>query len=194
MLTWVYSNLGTPASYRTMDGFGVHAYKWINKQGDVNYVKFQWKSQQGIKSLRPDQVTEMQGKDFNHLTNDLMLKLVDVITSKWTFMWRYCLRRRWSKLDYNGLDATKVWLNVPDQKVGTMTLNRLPENFSDTEQSRYFSPSESNSWYRAIGRPFAARSFVCLFRYAAYRLGANLFQLPVNRPLTPVINHNQNGF
>ena len=57
MLTWVYSNLGTPASYRTMDGFGVHAYKWINKQGDVNYVKFQWKSQQGVKSLRPDQVT-----------------------------------------------------------------------------------------------------------------------------------------
>lgn len=71
MLTWVYSNLGTPASYRTMDGFGVHAYKWINKQGDVNYVKFQWKSQQGIESLRPDEVTAMQGKDFNHLTNDL---------------------------------------------------------------------------------------------------------------------------
>ena len=98
------------------------------------------------------------------------------------------------KLDYNGLDATKVWLNVPDQKVGTMTLNRLPENFFlDTEQSA-FSPSnlipgiEPSEDRLLQGRLFAYSDT------QLYRLGANLFQLPVNRPLTPVSNHNQNGF
>ncbi|MDW2239126.1 catalase, partial [Vibrio sp. 1565-1] len=193
MLTWVYSNLGTPASYRTMDGFGVHAYKWINQQGDVNYVKFQWKSQQGIKSLRPNEVTEMQGKDFNHLTNDLYAEIGRGNYPKWDLYVKVLSPEALSKLDYNGLDATKVWLNVPDRKVGTMTLNRLPENFFlDTEQSA-FAPSnlipgiEPSEDRLLQGRVFA---------YAdtqLYRLGANLFQLPVNRPLTSVSNHNQNG-
>ncbi|WP_162808232.1 catalase [Vibrio splendidus] len=193
MLTWVYSNLGTPASYRTMDGFGVHAYKWINKQGDVNYVKFQWKSQQGIKSLRPDQVTEMQGKEFNHLTNDLYAEIGRRNYPKWDLYVKILSPEALIKLDYNGLDATKVWLNVPDQKVGTMTLNRLPENFFlDTEQSA-FSPSNLIPGIEpSEDRLLQGR----LFAYAdtqLYRLGANLFQLPVNRPLAPVSSHNQNG-
>ncbi|MCG9751750.1 catalase [Vibrio brasiliensis] len=193
MLTWVYSNLGTPASYRTMDGFGVHAYKWINKQGDVNYVKFQWKSQQGIESLRPDEVTAMQGKDFNHLTNDLYKEIGRGNFPKWDLYVKVLSPESLSKLDYNGLDATKVWLNVPDQKVGTMTLNRLPENFFlDTEQSA-FAPSNLIAGIEpSEDRLLQGR----LFAYAdtqLYRLGVNLFQLPVNRPLAPVNNHNQNG-
>ncbi len=112
MLTWVYSNLGTPASYRTMDGFGVHAYKWINKQGDVNYVKFQWKSQQGIESLRPDEATAVQGKDFNHLTNDLYKEIGRGNYPKWDLYVKVLSPEALSKLDYNGLDATKVWLTM----------------------------------------------------------------------------------
>ncbi|EGA65992.1 catalase [Vibrio brasiliensis] len=193
MLTWVYSNLGTPASYRTMDGFGVHAYKWINKQGDVNYVKFQWKSQQGIESLRPDEVTAMQGKDFNHLTNDLYKEIGRGNFPKWDLYVKVLSPESLSKLDYNGLDATKVWLNVPDQKVGTMTLNRLPENFFlDTEQSAFAPSNLIPGIEPSEDRLLQGR----LFAYAdtqLYRLGVNLFQLPVNRPLAPVNNHNQNG-
>ncbi|WP_050913970.1 catalase [Vibrio harveyi] len=193
MLTWVYSNLGTPASYRTMDGFGVHAYKWINKQGDVNYVKFQWKSQQGIESLRPDEVTAMQGKDFNHLTNDLYEEIGRGNYPKWDLHVKVLSPEALSKLDYNGLDATKVWLNVPDKKVGTMTLNRLPESFFlDTEQSAFAPSNLIPGIEPSEDRLLQGR----LFAYAdtqLYRLGANLFQLPVNRPLAPVNNHNQNG-
>lgn len=193
MLTWVYSNLGTPASYRTMDGFGVHAYKWINKQGDVNYVKFQWKSQQGIESLRPDEVTAMQGKDFNHLTNDLYKEIGRGNFPKWDLYVKVLSPESLNKLDYNGLDATKVWLNVPDQKVGTMTLNRLPDNFFlDTEQSAFAPSNLIPGIEPSEDRLLQGR----LFAYAdtqLYRLGVNLFQLPVNRPLAPVNNHNQNG-
>lgn len=55
-----------------MDGNGVHAYKLINAKGEVHYVKFHWKSQQGIKNLDPKQVTEVQGRDYSHMTHDLV--------------------------------------------------------------------------------------------------------------------------
>lgn len=71
-LTELYSDSGTPASYREMDGNGVHAYKLINAKGEVHYVKFHWKSLQGIKNLDPKQVTEVQGRDYSHMTNDLV--------------------------------------------------------------------------------------------------------------------------
>ena len=193
MLTWVYSNLGTPASYRTMNGFGVHAYKWINTQGDVNYVKFEWKSQQGVESLRPNEVAKVQSQDFNHLTNDLYTEISRGNYPKWDLYVKVLSPEELSKLDYNGLDATKVWLNVPDKKVGTMTLNRIPENFFlDTEQSAFAPSNLIPGIEPSEDRLLQGR----LFAYAdtqLYRLGANLFQLPVNRPLVTVNNHNQNG-
>ncbi len=135
----------------------------------------------------------MQGKDFNHLTNDLYAEIGRRNYPKWDLYVKVLSPEALSKLDYNGLDATKVWLNVPDQ-VGTMTLNRLPENFFlDTAEQSAFFAFESNSWYRAIGRPFAARSFVC-YADTALSLGEQApFQLPVNRPLAPVVTITKNG-
>jgi len=193
MLTWVYSNLGTPASYRTMNGFGVHAYKWINKQGDVNYVKFEWKSKQGVESLRPKDVAKKQSQDFNHLTNDLYTEISRGNYPKWDLYVKVLSPQELSKLDYNGLDATKVWLNIADKKVGTMTLNRIPENFFlETEQSAFAPSNLIPGIEPSEDRLLQGR----LFAYSdtqLYRLGANLFQLPVNRPLAQVNNHNQNG-
>ncbi|OBU16439.1 catalase [Photobacterium aquimaris] len=194
MLTWVYSNLGTPASYRTMDGFGVHAYKWINKQGDVNYVKFQWKSQQGVKSLRPNEVAEIQGKDFNHLTNDLYTEIKAGNYPKWDLYVKVLSPEQMSKLEYNGLDATKSWLNIPDKKVGTMTLNRVPDNFFlETEQAAFAPSNLIPGIEPSEDRLLQGR----LFAYAdtqMHRVGVNQFQLPINRPLDQVNNYNQDGF
>ena len=193
MLTWVYSNLGTPASYRTMNGFGVHAYKWYNTQGDVNYVKFELKSQQGIESLGPDQVVKVQSQDFNHLTNDLYTEIRRGNYPKWDLHVKVLSPEQLRKLDYNGLDATKVWLDVPDIKVGTMTLNRIPENFFlETEQSAFAPSNLIPGIEPSEDRLLQGR----LFAYAdtqLHRLSANLFQLPVNKPLATVNNHNQNG-
>jgi catalase len=193
MLSWVYSNLGTPASYREMDGFGVHAYKWINQSGEVNYVKFHWKSQQGIKNLRPNEVMAVQGKDFNHLTNDLYAQINLGNYPKWDLFVKILSPNELNSLDYNGLDATKMWLNVPEKKVGTMTLNKVPDNFFlETEQSA-FSPSnlipgiEPSEDRLLQGRLFAYSDT------QLYRLGVNLFQLPINKPKTTVYNHNQDG-
>lgn len=193
MLTWLYSNRGTPASYRTMDGFGVHAYKWVNKKGEVKYVKFQWKAQQGIKNLRPNEGVEMQGKDFSHMTNDLYSQIKAMKYPKWDLYVKVLSPNEMNKLDYNGLDATKRWLNIPEKKVGTMILNRVPDNFFlETEQSA-FAPSNLIPGIEASeDRLLQGR----LFAYSdtqLYRLGANMAQLPINRPINAVKNYNQDG-
>src|SRR6202790_4860185 len=71
MLTHMYANEGMPDSYRHMDGFGVHAFKMINAKGEVHYVKFHWKSDQGLKNIRPKDIPASIGKDWNMMTNDL---------------------------------------------------------------------------------------------------------------------------
>lgn len=193
MLTWLYSNKGTPASYRTMDGFGVHAYKWINNNGEVNYVKFQWKSQQGVKSLRPNEVSAMQAKNVNYLTDDLYTQINAGHFPKWDLYVKVLSPQQLNKLDYNGLDATKQWLDIPEQKVGTMILNRVPDNFFlETEQSAFAPSNLIPGIEPSEDRLLQGR----LFAYAdtqLYRLGANMAQLPINRAKAPVNNYHQDG-
>lgn len=162
-------------------------------KGDVNYVKFHWKSLQGIESLRPDEVVKVQGQDFNHLTNDLYTQINAGNHPKWDLYVQVLTPEQLSKLDYNGLDATKVWLDVPEKKVGTMTLNKVPDNFFlETEQSAFAPSNLIPGIEPSEDRLLQGR----LFAYAdtqLYRLGANLFQLPINRPLVEVNSHNQEG-
>lgn len=193
MLTWVYSDNGTPASLRKMDGFGVHAYKMINKSGDVKYVKFHWVSQQGIDNLSAKEVTEVQGKNFQHLTHDLYTEINKGNFPKWDLYIKTLTPSQLNNFDYNPLDATKMWLGVKETKVGTMTLNRVPDNFFQSTEQVAMAPAniipgiEPSEDKLLQGR---------VFSYAdtqMYRLGANHQQLPVNRTKVDVVNYNQDG-
>lgn len=193
MLTWVYSDYGTPASLRKMDGWGVHAYKLVNAKGEVRYAKFHWKSQQGIENLNQDQVAEVQGKDFNHLTRDLYSSINAGDYPKWDLYVKILEPKQLDDFDYNPLDATKMWLDVPEQKVGTMTLNRMPTNFfQETEQVAMAPANLIRGIEPSEDRLLQGR----VFSYAdtqLYRLGANNAQLPINRPRVDVVNYNQDG-
>ncbi|MFM4837518.1 catalase [Aeromonas veronii] len=193
MLTQVYSDLGTPASYRKMDGFGVHAYKFVNAKGDVHYVKFNWRSRQGVSSLDLDQVAKLQGQDFNHLTRDLYSAIKAGDYPKWDLAIQVLKPSQLNDFSYNPLDATKVWEGVPEQKIGTMTLNRIPDNFfQETEQSAFAPANLISGIEPSEDRLLQGR----LFAYSDtqfYRLGANHQQLPINRPLVPVVSNNQDG-
>jgi len=138
-------------------------------------------------------VVKVQSQDFNHLTNDLYTEIRRGNYPKWDLHVKVLSPEQLHKLDYNGLDATKVWLDVPDMKVGTMTLNRIPENFFlETEQSAFAPSNLIPGIEPSEDRLLQGR----LFAYAdtqLHRLSANLFQLPVNKPLVTVNNHNQNG-
>lgn len=192
-LTQLYSNEGTPASYRFMDGNGVHAYKLVNANGEVHYVKFHWKSLQGLKNLDPAQVVQTQGKDYSHLTHDLVDAINKGDFPKWDLYIQVLKPEDLAKFDFDPLDATKIWPDVPERKIGQMVLNKNVDNvFQETEQVALAPANVVPGIEPSEDRLLQGR----VFSYAdtqLYRLGANGMSLPINRPLVAVNNGNQDG-
>lgn len=192
-LTELYSNSGTPASYRTMDGNSVHAYKFINAKGDVHYVKFQWKSLQGKKNLDPLEVEKIQAIDYSHMSRDLIGAINQNNYPKWDLYIQVITPQQRAEFDFDALDATKIWPDVPEKKIGQLVLNKNPDNiFQETEQvamapSNLIPGIEPSEDKLLQGR---------LFSYAdtqLHRVGTNALSLPVNRPVARVSNINQDG-
>jgi len=193
MLTLLYSDQGTPANLRQMDGFGVHAFKWVNAKGEVTYVKFNWRSQQGHKAYTAEEAAAASAKNHSGHSADLY----DAIRAGNFPSWELCVQMipatDLDKFDFNPLDATKVWTGVPEVKVGKMTLNKVPANFFQFTEQAAFSPGlvvpgiEPSEDRLLQGR---------LFSYSdtqRYRIGANYLDFPVNRPVVAVSNNNQAG-
>lgn len=195
MLTYLYSDNGTPASLRTTDGFGVHAFKLVNKDGKVTYVKFHWKSKQGIKNFTARQAEEMAGKDFNYHTNELAKAINGGNYPSWELYVQLLDPEKLDSFTFNPVDTTKIWPTdlVPEQLVGRMTLNRMPKNFFNETERFAAAPSNMIPGIEpSEDRLLQGR----LFSYAdtqRYRLGINHQQFPINRPLATVYNHNQAG-
>ena len=195
MLTYVYGKQGVPTSYREQDGFGVHAYKLYNDKGEYKYVKFNFRSKQGVKGLNVKEAAEQQGKDFNHLTNDLYNNIYAGNFPKWDLYIQVIDPKDLGKFDFDPLDPTKIWPTelVPETKVGTLTLNRMPKNFfNETEQSAFAPGNLVPGIEPSEDRLLQGR----IFSYSdtqMYRLGVNHQQIPVNRPVIDVNNNNQDG-
>lgn len=192
-LTLLYSNEGTPAGYRFMDGNSVHAYKFVNAKGDVHYVKFHWKSLQGLKNLDPDQVVQTQGKDYAHMTHDLVTAINKGDYPKWDLYIQVLKPEELAKFAFDPLDATKIWPDVPEQKIGQMVLNKNVDNFfQETEQVAMAPSNVVPGIEPSEDRLLQGR----VFSYAdtqMYRVGANALSLPINRPRVAVNNGNQDG-
>jgi catalase len=193
MLTRLYSDEGMPDSYRHMDGFGVHAFKLVNAQGKVHYVKFHWKSRQGLHNLHPQEVAASLAKDWNLHTNDLYGALKAGDFPSWDLMIQVLEPSALAKFDFDALDDTKVWPGVPERRIGTMTLNRVPDNYFESTEESAFAPSRMVPGIEASeDRMLQGR----LFAYAdtqIYRLGANYNSLPINQPAVKVLNGDQDG-
>ncbi|NOJ69986.1 catalase [Paenibacillus alvei] len=195
MLTWLFSDLGIPANYREMDGFSVHAFKWVNADGNVIYVKYTWKSLQGVRSLTAEEAELIQAKDFNHATRDLYESIEAGEFPEWDLHVQMIDPAQSDDFDFDPLDPTKVWPEelVPMIKIGRMTLNENPANFFASVEQSAFSPSilvpgiEPSEDKLLQGR---------LFSYPdtqRYRLGANYLQIPVNCPFAQVRNYQRDG-
>ena len=195
MLTYLYSPLGIPTSLREMDGSGVHAFKFVNAEGDWKYVKFTWKSRQGNHGMTPQEAAKVQSTDFNHLTDDLYTHLDAGDDPVWDLYIQILDPSQLNSFDFNPLDTTKLWPEdlIPARKVGELTLNRTPDNFFQETEQAAMSPAnlvpgvEPSEDRMLQGRLFA---YVDAQRY---RLGANFMQLPVNAPKKEVHNNHQDG-
>ena len=195
MLTYLFSDQGTPASFRTMDGFGVNAFKWVNAKDEVFYVKYKWRSLQGLKNNTDEEAKMISGMEPAALTKDLLEAIKNGAYPSWELMVQVLKPEELRKFDFDPLDDTKVWPEsmVPFQAVGKMTLNRFPENFFESTEQVAFNvgsyvpgiePSEDKMLQ---GRNFSYSDT------QRHRLGVNYQQLPVNQPRRPVSNDNQEG-
>ncbi|GFN32814.1 catalase [Paenibacillus xylaniclasticus] len=141
MLTWLFSNEGTPANYRQMNGCSVHAFKWVNAEGKQTYVKYHWKPKQGTVNFTPSEAAELQTSDFSHATRDLYASIELGRCPQWELYVQLAAREAGEALPpLASLDPTKEWPKeqFPLVKVGTMTLNQNPVNyFLEVEQSAF---------------------------------------------------------
>lgn len=195
MLTWVFSDRGTPASYRMMEGFGVNTYKWVNSDGKAIYIKYHWKPKLGVKNFDRQDATRIAGEDPDYLTRDLW----DAI-ARGEFV-EYELNVQIMEISdelnqtFDPLDPTKTWPEdkFPLMPVGKMILNRNPDNFFTQVEQAAFCPANL-----VHGVEFSDDKLLQgrTFSYAdtqRYRLGANFHELPTNRPLAPVANNQRDG-
>ena len=194
MLSQVYTDLGTPAGYQFMDGNSVHALRLVNDEGDIVFAKFRWKSQQGVKTLT---ATEADEQPFNFATDSLYQTINAGNHPKWDLHAIILEPEDIERLDFNPFDATKDWAETGSVfktvKIGTMTLNEVPDNFFASTEQAAFSPGVLVPGIEASpDRLLQGR----LFSYAdtqRYRIGANYQMLPVNAPKVRVRNGNQDG-
>lgn len=189
------SDYGIPANYREMNGSGVHAFKWINDKNEVVYVKYTWKSKQGERNLSAEEASKIQGGDFQHATADLYDNIKNGNFPKWDLYVQMLSAAEFDKLDYDPLDATKIW-NEKDAKsvlVGTMTLNRVPDNFFEYTEQSAFSPGTLVPGIEPSEDKLLQGRLFSYFDTERYRIGANFQKLPVNAPVVIVNSNNQDG-
>jgi len=191
--TILMSDRGTPASYRHMDGFSSHTFSWINAAGERVWVKYHFKTRQGIKNFTAEQATAMAGIDPDHATRDLYASIQDGDFPSWRVCVQILTEEQAANLGHDPFDLTKVWSQKthPLIEIGDLTLNRNPENFfAETEQAA-FTPANI-----VPGIGFSPDKMLQgrLFAYGdahRYRLGANHAHLPINRPHATVENNYQ---
>jgi catalase len=137
MFSLVLSPRGIPASYRTMQGFGVDTYKWVNAAGETKLVKYHWLPKQGVKSWTEDDAAVQQGRELGVHTKDLYEAIADGDYPEWELAVQIMDDHDHPELDWDPLDDTKVWPenDVPVRRIGRMVLDRSPENFfAESEQ------------------------------------------------------------
>lgn len=195
-LTWLFSDYGIPANYRQMEGNGVHAYKWVNEQGQVTYVKYKWVPQQQIANLTQEQANQIQSTSVEHATLDLYQAIESGNFPKWDLYVQMLKKEDFELLDFNPVDVTKVWPESVAKliHVGTMTLNQNPTNyFQQVEQAAYSPATLVPGIEPSEDKLLQGR----LFSYGdtqRHRLTGNFQQIPVNAPKNTPYTYNQDGY
>ena len=182
--TWLFGDRGIPASYRHMDGFGSHTFQWVNAKGDRFWVKFHFKTDQGIRCLTNEESARAAGANPQHHQIDLLEHIERGEHPSWTMKVQIMPEADAAKYRFNPFDLTKVWYyeDYPLIPVGKLVLTRNSDNyFADVEQAAF----DPGNFVPGVGPSPDKMLQGRLFAYGdahRYRLGVNHTQLPVNAP------------
>ncbi|RZK56999.1 MAG: catalase, partial [Pedobacter sp.] len=197
MIMWAMSDRAIPRSYRMMEGFGVHTFRFINAKGESNFVKFHWKPLLGVHSVAWDEAQNISGKDPDFHRRDLWEAIQSGNFPEWEFGVQIVAEADEHKFDFDLLDPTKLIPEelVPVQRIGKLTLNRNTDNFfTETEQVAF------HVGHVVPGIDFTNDPLMQgrLFSYTDTQLirlgGPNFHEIPINRPVVPVHNNQRDGF
>ena len=194
-ITILMSDRGVPKGYRHMNGYGSHTFSLVNDENERFWVKFHFKTMQGVECLSDEEGAGIIGTDRESHQRDLYDSIEHRNYPKWRFCVQVMPEGDAEKTPYNPFDLTKVWphRDYPLIEVGVLELNRNPENyFAEVEQAG-FSPANV---VPGIGHSPDKMLQFRIFSYAdahRYRLGVNHESLPVNRPRCPVHTYHRDG-
>ncbi|MWV48432.1 catalase [Rathayibacter sp. VKM Ac-2803] len=194
-VTWLMGDRGLPSSWRHMDGFGSHTYQWINAAGERFWVKYHFKTDQGIEILSQEQADQIAGEDADFHIRDLSSAIDRGDFPSWTLSVQVMPYEDAKSYRFNPFDLTKVWphADYPLIEVGSMILDRNPENYFAQIEQAAFAPS---NFVPGIAASPDKMLLARIFSYAdahRYRVGTNHAQLPVNAPKSPVHSYSKDG-
>jgi len=187
-VTYLMGDRGIPKTWRHMNGYGSHTFMWINEAGVKSWVKYHFHSDQGVEGLTGAEATRIAGEDADFHRRDLHEAIERSEFPSWTLSIQVMPYADAKDYRFNAFDLTKIWphSDYPLIKVGTMTLNKNPDNFFAQIEQAAFSPGNT---VPGIGfspdKMLLGRTFAYADAHRS-RIGTNFHQLPVNRPHVPV--------
>ncbi|KAI5209584.1 catalase [Aureobasidium subglaciale] len=195
MQMWAMSDRGIPRSYRMMQGFGVNTFTLVNDKGERHLVKFHFTPHLGVHSFVWDEALKLAGQDPDFHRKDLWTAIEGGQYPKWDFGIQTIPESQADDFEFDPLDATKIWPeeDFPIRYIGELELNRNPdEYFTQTEQVAF------STGHVVPGIGFSDDPLLQgrNFSYAdtqLSRLGVNWQELPINKPMCPVMNQNRDG-
>ncbi len=196
-VTILFSDRGTPKSYRHMNGYSGHALKWYNDRGDYYWAKFHFKTVQGIQNFTDQEALLMAGKDPDHATTDLFDSIERGDYPAWDVQVQIMTPEQAKTYRFNPFDVTKVLPHgdFPVMPLGRMVLDRNPENyFAEVEQAA-FSPGNFVTGIGPSPDKMLQGRILAYHDAHRYRLGPNYHLLPINAPKAATVNNYQrDGF
>jgi catalase len=197
MIMWVMSDRALPRSFRMMEGFGVHTFRFINERDKARFVKFHWKPVLGLHSVAWDEAQKISGKDPDFHRRDLWESIENGDYPEWEFGVQIVEEKDEHSFDFDLLDPTKIIPEeiVPVRRIGKMTLNRNPDNFfAETEQVAFHTGNIVPGIDFTNDPLLQGRLFSYLDTQLLRLGGPNFHEIPINRPIAPLHNNQRDGF
>jgi len=194
-LTYLFSDTGTVKSYRTIQGFGVNTYKWVNLRGEEVYVKYHWEPCAGVATIDSKTAARLAGSDPDVARRDLFDTIEAGHAVEFELRVQLLKVEEECNLPFDPLDPTHIWPEemFPLMPVGRMVLNQNPGNFFvDVEQAAFAPAALVPGIEFSNDRILQGR----IFAYGdtqRHRIGVNYLQLPTNMPRRPIDNKMQAG-
>ncbi|MDO3382447.1 catalase [Gilvimarinus algae] len=194
-VTWLMGDRGIPRNWRHMNGYSSHTYMWVNAEGEKFWVKYHFKSDQGVECMTQEEADKMAGMDGDYHTRDLFNAIAKGDHPSWTLCMQIMPFKDAETYRFNPFDLTKVWPHgdYPLMEVGKLTLNHNPtDHHTEIEQAAF----EPNNMVPGVGVSPDKMLLGRMFAYAdahRARLGVNYKQIPVNKPQCPVHSYTKDG-